>query len=91
MINYNYKMTKRDQLDKNVKLSESLANYIAKKPESLAKYQGHSYVLFTKDDAELNKMNKKLVNDLVDEGKKVVKATKTKNRDNPWTFEPVRI
>ena len=84
-------MTKKDQLNKNIKLSEKLTEYIAKKPSSFKKYKGHSYVLFTKDDAELNRVNKKLVDNLIEEGSKVVKATETKDPKNPWKFEPVQI
>lgn len=80
-------MTKTDQFQKNVKLSSEVADYLVDNPEYLEKYGNSSVVVFTKDDKSLNKLNRTLVSHLKKEGKKIVKATKTQKKSEPWHFE----
>lgn len=79
-------MTKKKQVEKNIKLSEELANYIVGKNVSLPKNQNYDFVAFSVTDQKLNKANEKLVKSLIAEGKKVVKAQQTTNKKNPWNF-----
>ncbi|KKT67641.1 MAG: hypothetical protein UX25_C0037G0002 [Candidatus Woesebacteria bacterium GW2011_GWC2_45_9] len=80
-------MGKAKQLEKNIKLSEKLAEYIASTPSAVKNIPaGASFVVFSSKDEELNKLNSKLVVSLKSEGKKVVKATEEKNKKTPWSF-----
>ncbi len=82
-------MSKKQQAQKNLNLTVKLTNYLTKHPE-LNKYvwgaSGVSLVLFSATDKNLNKENEKLVEELKEEGKKVVKAEETKNTKEPWKF-----
>lgn len=89
-------MTKLKQLDKNMKLTVKLANYIAKHskdPEvkKLSGISGVSIVPFSATDKELNDENEKIIPGLIEEGKKVIKAEETKNSKTPWRFEQVSV
>lgn len=80
-------MSKAKQLEKNAKLSEKLAEYIASNPSSVKKVpDGASFVVFSYSDAELNKVNRKLVKSLKDEGNDVIKAEESDDKKEPWTF-----
>ena len=72
---------------KNIMLSEKIANYLTQNPDLLVKYNGYSYVVFTKDDKKFNESNEKLVENLLEEGKKVVKVKETQNTKYPWKFQ----
>ena len=83
-------MSKKQQTQKNLELSVSLADFIAKHPNlSKTVISGASVVPFSMSDKKLNKENDKLVEELLEEGKKVVKAQEPKNHRNPWQFSPV--
>lgn len=63
-------------------------NYlIAKKIKSKPNY---SYVIFVEGNNELNKSNQNLLKELVEEGKKVIKAEKTHDLKNPWKFKTLK-
>ena len=81
-------MSKHKQIEKNLQLSEKLMNYLADHPaESPTKKFGSvSFVILTKSDTELNRLNIQLIESLLSEGKKVVKALQTSDKNNPWTF-----
>jgi len=80
-------MGKTKQLEKNVKLSEKLAEYIASTPSAIKNVPtGASFVVFSSKDEELNKLNYELAKSLKSQGKKVVKATEKKNKKRPWVF-----
>lgn len=80
-------MGKTKQLEKNVKLSGELAEYIASNPSAVKNISpGASFVVFSSNDQELNKLNHKLVNSLKNEGKRVVRATEEENKKQPWSF-----
>lgn len=80
-------MSKKQQLDKNMKLTVKLADFIASHPEvNKAIPSGASIVPFSAKDNILNRMNKKLIPGLKEEGKTVVKAEETKNSKEPWKF-----
>jgi len=80
-------MTKQYQAEKNIELSEELMNYlISKKIKARPNY---SYVIFVEGNDEFNTMNNKLVEGLIKEGRKVIKAEKTKNGRKRWIFTTV--
>lgn len=81
-------MTKTKQIKKNLKLSEQLLNYLASNPtDAPGKKAGNvSYVVISKDDKELNKLNYNLIVGLQDEGKTVIKAEQTQDKKQPWIF-----
>ncbi|QQG44051.1 MAG: hypothetical protein HYW86_04270 [Candidatus Roizmanbacteria bacterium] len=82
-------MSKAQQVKINIILSEKLSNYLIAKPDVLKKFSGYSYVIFSHTNQELNKLNYQLVDELIDEGKNVVKAEETGNLKQPWSFTPV--
>lgn len=83
-------MSKKKQIDKNIKLSEKLATFIAENPDLYQDLPSHaSFVVFSLRDKELNKINQKLIQSLLQEGKQVVKAEETEDKSKPWKFIPV--
>lgn len=80
-------MSKIKQLEKNLKLSGKLAEYIATNPKEIKNIpNGASFVIFSSGNEELNRENKELLKSLKEEGKKVVKVTENRNKKQPWTF-----
>ena len=80
-------MSKKQQLDKNMKLTTKLADFIATHPEvNKGIPSGASIVPFSASDNVLNRMNEKLIPGLREEGKIVVKAKETKNKKEQWEF-----
>lgn len=80
-------MTSKQQITKNIDLSQELMNYmIAKKVKPKPNY---SYVIFTKHDSKLNKLNESLLEELVEEGRKVIRAIKMGTGNNQWIFTPI--
>lgn len=78
-------MSKKEQVSKNVYLSQKLAEFFANHPDKLDDLpKGASYVTFSKSDKKLNAMNTRVVNKLIKEGRPVIKAEETKNKDNPF-------
>lgn len=77
-------MSKNLQVKKNLILIEKLFDYLAAKKKTSK--GGYSYVVFSKEDKALNKENEKLIAPLLKEGKKVIKATETGDKNNPWQF-----
>lgn len=79
----------KKQIQKNIQLSEKLANYLAKNPEEVGKTPSDSsFVVFSIGDKNLNRLNGKLVKDLAKQGKSVIKAEETKSLKTPWVFTP---
>lgn len=81
-------MSKNKQIEKNLKLSGELMDYLADNPSisDVKKWNKASFVVITQNDSELNRLNTKLINSLIEEGKKVIKAVQTSDKTNPWTF-----
>ncbi len=79
-------MSKAQQVNLNMQLSEELATFIITNPKILKKYSGCSYVVFSYKNKELNELNNELVIGLINEGKNVVKAIQTSNKNLPWKF-----
>jgi len=72
-------------ITKNTFLTTKLLEYLAGNPTvSKDIPSGVSYVVFSVDDTKLNEYNSKLVEQLKEDGKKVVEAIETKNQKNPW-------
>ncbi|MCH8821679.1 hypothetical protein IID23_04140 [Patescibacteria group bacterium] len=81
-------MTKKTQVDKNIDLSEKLADYLVESPSEVKKIRSNAtYIPLSATDKELNKLNSKLVSDATKEGKKVVIAEETGIKDKPWVFK----
>lgn len=81
-------MSKNKQIEKNLQLSGELMEYLADNPSQspTKKWGSVSFVVLTKNDDKLNKFNSQLIDSLLDEGKKVVKAVQTSDKKHPWTF-----
>lgn len=80
-------MTKNKQIIQNIKLSEKLANYVAENPQKLGNLPAKaSFVTFSVKDKKLNEENKKLLEGLKKEGKRIIKAQETADKNNPWRF-----
>lgn len=81
-------MSKKQQAIKNMDLTGKLTDFLAAHPKDSKNFyaSGGSVVPFSATDKALNKVNEKLVKDLLDEGKKVIKAKETKNKREPWQF-----
>lgn len=85
-------MTKQTQVSKNLKLSAKVAEYITKNPSAVKGFAGDlSFVVFSADDDSLNEINAGLVKKLKTEGKNVVKAQETKDKNYPWKFSSLSI
>ena len=85
-------MSKKQQLDKNMKLTAKLADFIASHPEvNQVIPSDASIVPFSANDSILNRMNEKIIPGLIEEGKNVVKAKETKNSKEPWKFTSVSL
>jgi hypothetical protein len=83
-------MSTKTQTEKNLKLSEKLADFLVSHPEVSKKLPDDaSFVTFSAEDTNLNEVNKKLIKELLEEGKRVVKAQETNNEKHPWNFYPV--
>lgn len=83
-------MSTNKQTEKNIKLSHKLTTYLIKHPIASKKLPlDASFVVYTKNDDELNKANDILLQGLLDEGKPVVKAKETNDKNNPWIFSSV--
>jgi hypothetical protein len=83
-------MSTKTQAEKNLKLSEKLADFLVNHPEVSKKLPDDaSFVTFSAGDKNLNEVNKKLIKELLEEGKRVVKAQETNNEKHPWNFYPV--
>lgn len=78
------------QTQKNIKLSHKLTVYLIKHPDISKKLPSDaSFVVYTRDDEELNKANDVLLEGIIDEGRPVVKAKETNDKNNPWIFSSV--
>ena len=83
-------MTKKKQATKNLDLSQKLAEYIAGNPDTVKNLpKNSSFVVFSSADESLNEENQKLIDSVLAEGKKVIKAIQTKDKVNPWKFYPL--
>jgi len=82
-------MSKAQQTKLNIDLSDKLANFLITQPRVLKKYASCSYVVFSSKNFELNKLNHHLIDELLLEGKGVVKAEETDNFTKPWIFTAV--
>jgi len=78
-------MPTKTQINKNLKLSEKLLDYLSKNPHQIND-ENVSYIVLTKEDEELNKLNLGMAKSLVKEGKKVIKAIQTDKKSTPWKF-----
>jgi hypothetical protein len=83
-------MSTKTQAEKNLKLSEKLADFLVSHPEvSKTLPDDASFVTFSAEDTNLNEVNMKLIKELLEEGKHVVKAQETNNEKHPWKFSPI--
>lgn len=83
-------MSKKTLINKNFKLSTKLAEYIANNPEKTKNFpSGSTYVAISARDSELNNWNMRLIEKLVNQGKKVIKAVEKKKNKNNWEFNSI--
>jgi hypothetical protein len=83
-------MSTKTQAEKNLELSGKLADFLVSHPEVSKKLPDDaSFVTFSAIDKNLNEVNKKLIKELLEEGKQVVKAQETNNEKQPWEFSPI--
>ncbi len=83
-------MSKKKQLEKNIKLSTKFTSYVENKPDVANEISSSSqYVVLSADDKELNEMNEGIIKSLLKQGKKVVKVQETKNPKFPWELSTV--
>ena len=75
-------------MKKNLGLSEEFMSYII--ANKIKMQSNRSYVFFSPYDKKLNKLNERLIDGLIKDGKKVVRVEKTKNSANPWKFMSVQ-
>lgn len=80
-------MPTKTQINKNLELSEKLLDYLSDNPRKTTEQV--SYIVITKDDAELNQVNLELGKSMAKHGKKVIKALETKDKANPWKFATI--
>lgn len=78
-------MPTKVQIDKNLKLSEKLLEYLSKNPR-LDDESEISYIIISNEDSQLNEINLNLAKSLIKEGKKVVKAFEPTSESAPWKF-----
>ncbi len=81
-------MPTKKQITKNLELSEKLLDYLSEYP-SEDEMKNVSYIIITKEDKELNEMNLSLVESLLKEGKRVIKAIQTNDKVTPWKFSAI--
>lgn len=73
-------MSKKIQTSKNILLTQKLLDYL----QTASYKKGYSFVVFSKNDQELNTANEKLAEGLRKEGKKIIKARETGDKKSPW-------
>ncbi len=73
-------MSSKIQTSKNILLTQKLLDYL----QTVEYKKGYSFVVFSKNDQELNNANRKLAEGLKKEGKKIIKAEETGNKKSPW-------
>ena len=85
-------MSKKKQLEKNIKLSTEFTSYVENKPDVASKISSSSqYVVLSADDKELNEMNESIIESLLKQGKKVVKVQETKDPKMPWKLTQIPL
>ena len=83
-------MSQKQQVTKNLDLSEKLADYLVQNPTAASKLpKKASFVTFSAKDKELNEKNEEIVNKLNEQGKTVIKAQETNNDSRPWVLTRV--
>ncbi len=83
-------MSTKIQAEKNIKLSAKLADFLVSHPDVSKKLPDNaSFVTFSAKDKNLNDVNTELIQELLKEGKNVVKAQETSNDKQPWKFSSV--
>jgi hypothetical protein len=83
-------MSQKQQVTKNLDLSEKLADYLAQNPSESSKLpKKASFVTFSAKDKELNEKNEEIVTKLTQQGQTVIKAQETTNDTKPWVLSKV--
>jgi uncharacterized protein DUF5647 len=83
-------MNTKTQAEKNLKLSEKLAEFLLSHPDIDHKLPSDaSFVTYSAEDKSLNAVNDKLIPGLLEEGKHVYKAQEIKSDTNKWEFSPI--
>lgn len=83
-------MTKKIQLQENLKLSEKLAAYIVDNPSVTKGIPSNaSYVFYSATDKALNRANDAIIKSLLNQGTAVVKAQENQNTKTHWKLTSV--
>lgn len=83
-------MSNKQQTEKNLALVEKLIHYLNKSSaQSIKRPENASYVVFSADDEELNKMNESLLQSLIKEKKPVIRAVEPKTKTGKWELIPL--
>lgn len=84
-------MSTKTQTTKNLSLTYKLMKYLVKGSNMASLPSNVSFVPFSKTDKKLNKSNEELLENLVKEGKQVVKAEELEGRNMDWKITPVNF
>lgn len=84
-------MSKKMQTEKNIKLTNKLIQFLIKGKNIPDIPQDVSFVPFSSTDKELNRINEKLLKDIYNKDKPVVKAEESKNNKGDWNLIPVNF
>lgn len=81
-------MPRKLQLEKNLKLTDELSEFILKHPKTQEGFPKKvSIVILSEKDQKLTKANTSMLKELLKKGEEVVVAIKTKSKLDPWRFE----
>ena len=86
---YYFLMSKKIQLKNNITLVDKLSKYVIENRDKLDLPKDSNFVVFSKSNQRLNKVNEQLVADHLNEGKNMVRVFETADKKNPWIFAPV--
>lgn len=85
-------MSKTQKIRKNIQFSAKVEEFLMENPSEMKKLPNNaSIIVFTKYDTELNESNEKILKDLLDEGKTVIRAHETDKKKNMWRFTPATV
>jgi len=79
-------MSQKEYIKIKLDLINKLAEYIISKPDLYKKYSDCSYVIYIKSNYSFNAKNKRLIESLKREKKKIVRAQFVENNHVEWRF-----
>jgi len=82
-------MKKRNNVTRNITYGFELADYLIAHPEITEKHNSQNFIIFTEAPHDLNRKNADLLEQMKEEGKGAIKATRRRGTRNSWKFETV--